>query len=377
MRNAWGALSRRVPAGAMFLVIGAVFAALIAGAVTGDPPMAALLLAGLAPVAGGAVALRSSGAASTWGEAFLAPPGELRRRRRSAAQRLAHLERVSGDLRAHADRSASAASRLFGELVRAEEATRATLAGDLHDTVAQSLSAALSQLQEPGLKPEALEAVRDAEEQLRTVLARLRPPELERGDLALAVSDLCLDLEHRYGLEVEVSWPEDPLRLPVTMAVIVYRFLQESLLNALEHADGEGVRMALRATDEVDGSRWLRVLVSDEGPGFDPSAVVSTGGRHVGLRLAGERARLGGGKLTVDSAPGAGTRVELSLPLSAPLGTAHLDALLETAKETAKETEDQRADPRTAWRASRSAAPVVTPALVPEQPLGPPLLPLA
>ena len=318
MRALWGSISRRVPAGVMLLAFGLILDVLLLAVAARRPVTVRLVVSGLSPFVAGTIALVASGGAPGWRAAVVTPLGQLRRRHRASAHRLAFLEKLTEELEDDADRSAGAASRLFGELVRAEEAARATLAGELHDTVAQSLSAALSQLADPNGQYEGIEAVRDAEEQLRMVLSRLRPPELERGDLALAVSDLCLELEHRFGLEVEVSWPQEPVKLPIAVAVLVYRFLQEGLLNALEHADGEGVRLALSVQDVADGARWLQVDVSDEGPGFDPKAVVSSGGRHVGLRLAGERARLAGGALTVDSRVGEGTRLRLRLPLAGP-----------------------------------------------------------
>jgi signal transduction histidine kinase len=166
---------------------------------------------------------------------------------------------------------------------------------------------------------QARESVRDAESQLRTVLARIRPPELATGDLAQAVADLCEDLDRRYGVEVDVTWTADGVLLSVSVATLVYRFLQETLLNAVEHADGQGVGLSLEVVPGHDGPVFT-ATVSDSGPGFVPSEVDSAGGRHVGLKLARERARLAGGDLTISSTLGVGTKVTLQLPLYADGG---------------------------------------------------------
>jgi signal transduction histidine kinase len=94
-------------------------------------------------------------------------------------------------------------------------------------------------------------------------------------------------------------------------AVTVYRFFQEALLNVVKHADVDEADASLA----VEGEQ-LVARVRDAGPGFVPSQVQSSGGRHVGLGLLRERARLAGGSLDVATAPGDGTELTLRLPLS-------------------------------------------------------------
>ena len=151
--------------------------------------------------------------------------------------------------------------------------------------------------------------VEDAEEQTRAVMARTRPPALHDGDLASAVSGLQADVRARYGLEVHVHWPTSPHPLPSASAVIVYRFFQEALLNVVKHADVDDAVLVLEVDEHV-----VRASVRDEGPGFDPDEVRPVRGRHVGLGLLRERARLAGGAVTVVSQPGTGTTLALELP---------------------------------------------------------------
>jgi signal transduction histidine kinase len=95
-------------------------------------------------------------------------------------------------------------------------------------------------------------------------------------------------------------------------AVTVYRFFQEALLNVVKHADVDIAMAELQVSDE-----WVTAIVIDDGPGFDPGHVRAEGGRHVGLSLLRDRARLVGGALDVTSWPANGTTLTLRLPRGA------------------------------------------------------------
>jgi signal transduction histidine kinase len=202
---------------------------------------------------------------------------------------------------------------LVSGLVAAEEGARGQLAAELHDTVAQSLMIARGLLATnpttPGEIARLADYVEDAEEQVRAVMARTRPPALREGDLASAVTNLSADMLARYGLTVHVSWPEAPYPLPLASAVTVYRFFQEALLNVVKHADVDDAFLALRVDEDA-----VLAEVRDEGPGFEPQDVRPDRGRHVGLGLLRERARLSGGQVDVISATGEGTTLSLRLP---------------------------------------------------------------
>lgn len=230
-------------------------------------------------------------------------------------------DEVAGRHRRTADSASAGMFELLSGLVAAEEGARGQLAAELHDTVAQSLMAARARLGGPGRPdPESLhqaaDLVAEAEEQVRAIMARTRPAALRDGDLAQAVGALRDDLGLRYGLRVHVHWPAAPAALPLATAVTVYRFFQEALLNVVKHADVDDATVALA----VDGD-GIVAQVRDHGPGFDPDAVRSERGRHVGLGLLRERARLAGGSLVVASRPGDGTALTLRLP-RASTGTA-------------------------------------------------------
>ena len=227
-------------------------------------------------------------------------------------------DEIAEQHRRTAENASAGMFELLSGLVAAEEGARGQLSAELHDTVAQSLGMARMHLavgDSESLRS-AAEFLEDAEEQVRAVMARTRPPALRDGDLASAVGNLRADLEQRYGLVVEVSWPTSPHPLPLVSAITVYRFFQEALLNVVKHADVDWAQAALVVDEEE-----IVATVSDAGPGFDPDQVRPDKGRHVGLGLLRERARLAGGSLEISSMPAAGTVLQLRLPRAAAPGT--------------------------------------------------------
>jgi signal transduction histidine kinase len=215
--------------------------------------------------------------------------------------------------RREAETAGAGVFELLSGLVAAEEGARGPRAPGLHDTVAQSLMIARGLLAAGPVSEADLvkltDYVEDAEEQVRAVMARTRPPALREGDLASAVGGLRLDMGARYGLQVDVQWPESPYPLPLASAVTVYRFFQEALLNVVKHADVDDAHVSLIVEEKT-----VVATVRDEGPGFEPESVRPDRGRHVGLGLLRERARLSGGSLEVVSARGEGTTLTLTLP---------------------------------------------------------------
>jgi signal transduction histidine kinase len=228
--------------------------------------------------------------------------------------------RVADDLgerhRREAQTAGAGVFELLSGLVAAEEGARGQLAAELHDTVAQSLMIARGLLATKPSSPEDIakltDYVEDAEEQVRAVMARTRPPALREGDLASAVNGLRADMAARYGLTVHADWPESAYPLPLAAAITVYRFFQEALLNVVKHADVDDAFLRLHVEQDA-----VVAEVRDEGPGFDPAGVRPDRGRHVGLGLLRERARLSGGGLDVDSVVGSGTTLRLRLPRAA------------------------------------------------------------
>ena len=237
---------------------------------------------------------------------------ELARTLEALHMRVRMADEVAERHRRSAETASAGMFELLAGLVAAEEGARGQLSAELHDTVAQSLMAARSLLADGTGVDQAAELVAEAEEQVRAVMARTRPPALREGDLARAVAALRDDMENRYGLVVALTWPDRPYPLPLATAVTVYRFFQEALLNVVKHADVDNATADLQIDEE-----WVVACVADEGPGFDPDDVQTDKGRHVGLGLLRERARLVGGSLDVTSWPSNGTTLTLRLPRGA------------------------------------------------------------
>jgi signal transduction histidine kinase len=137
-------------------------------------------------------------------------------------------------------------------------------------------------------------------------------------------------LRMRYGLEVDIEWPDSPYPLPLVTAVTLYRFFQESLLNVVKHADVDDARIALTVDEQT-----VQATVRDEGPGFDPDQVKPERGRHVGLGLLRERVRLAGGSLSVESWPGTGTTLTLVMPRASLSGAPTAGSALSSSQKPA------------------------------------------
>jgi two-component system sensor histidine kinase UhpB len=215
---------------------------------------------------------------------------------------------------------------LAGRLISARESERARIARDLHDDIGQrvaSMSIALSRIQRQlpdGSTPARLLAS-DLEHQttqlsadLRHLSHELHPSALEHLGLLEALRERCEEFSEESGvcarLDVSEAWRD----VPDVLGLCLYRVVQEALRNVATHARARNVTVAL---DQLDGH--LTMQVTDDGCGFDPTGTT----RRSGLGLIGlsERVRTLGGELEVTSAPHAGTRLAVSLPV--PTGESH------------------------------------------------------
>lgn len=211
----------------------------------------------------------------------------------------------------------------------AAAAERNRLAREVHDTVAQGLASVLLQLRaardalDAGEAPDAtaaLDEARDAAESVfgetrRSVLG-LAPTPLEGHSLEEALA-LEIGWVNRAGAaDVRLVTAGEPVPIPADHALALFRIAQESLTNAMRHADARSVRVGI-----VYGTEDVTLLVQDDGAGFDRSAVGPAddeGSSGVGLAGMVERAELVGGTVEVESTPGWGTRVRASIPRGAP-----------------------------------------------------------
>jgi signal transduction histidine kinase len=209
--------------------------------------------------------------------------------------------------------------RASERLLTVEEDERRRIAGELHDGVGQILTAVSLTLDAVESEPDpavARQHVASARRLADTALAatrdlshRMRPSRLEERGLVPAVRDLA----SQSGFPVVVHADDDAAAslklLSPTATVELYRIVQEALSNAARHSGASGAHVSVTRRDQR-----VTVVVADEGRGFDPGDVPGSG---IGLAGMLERSRLLGGQYAVESAPQAGTRVVVSLPIVA------------------------------------------------------------
>lgn len=205
------------------------------------------------------------------------------------------------------------------ELAVLEERNR--LARELHDSVTQSLYSLVlfTESWRRMVKSEGTERIEEylnrigeisqqSLKEMRLLILELRPPMLEQEGLVGALKKRLDAVEKRVGVNARVVM-EDFIELPPFVEEELYRIAQEALNNSLKHAKAtkEDVRIFVE-------NKTIILEVSDDGIGFDPSAIDQRGG--MGLVNMGERARHIGGALTIQSTPGKGTIVRVSVPIS-------------------------------------------------------------
>ncbi|UUU34931.1 GAF domain-containing sensor histidine kinase [Streptomyces sp. CA-210063] len=203
------------------------------------------------------------------------------------------------------------------ELTIAEERSR--LAHELHDAVSQKLfslrltaqAAAALVDRDPSRAKGELQQVAalaaEAADELRAAVVELRPAGLDEDGLVATLRTQIHVLDRAHSARVTFSG-RGARALPAAQEEAMLRVAQEALHNALRHSGAEHVDVTL---DRHGGGAVLRV--TDDGAGFDSQAV-RRAGRHLGLVSMRDRAGGVGGRLTVESAPGKGTTIEMEVP---------------------------------------------------------------
>jgi signal transduction histidine kinase len=194
---------------------------------------------------------------------------------------------------------------------------RQRLAGEIHDTLAQSFVGIVTQLEaaeQAAARPrewhrhlgQARELARSGVREARRSVRALRPEQLERARLEEAVAELGRSWQATWGIPVRIETEGEPRVQPPEVEAALFRVTQEALANVAKHAGASLVGVTLTYLDDV-----LLLDVRDDGNGFDPHC------RPAGFGLAGMRERVGalGGRLAVESAPGEGTAVNATVPM--------------------------------------------------------------
>src|SRR5450756_1288122 len=217
---------------------------------------------------------------------------------------------------------AGLATDLQMRIVQAQEAERSRLAQEVHDGPAQALSNAIFQVEYierviGGDVRTASSELRFLREllrrelgEVRTFISQLRPPLLDELGLDGSIMDAVESMAALTGATVETELRAPGNLLNPTQQTAVLRIVQEALQNIRKHAASSRTLVSTR----LDAAKWV-LEVSDEGKGFDVSAVAARGRRNFGLQFMRERAELIGARFEVRSRPGGGTVVWLSIPV--------------------------------------------------------------
>lgn len=235
-------------------------------------------------------------------------------------------------LNARLNRRASQLQRLVTELSDAEERERARLAQVLHDDLQQILVGAKFGLSAVGAvcsdcpqdTDRIVEQTRDvtqlldqAIETARTLSHELSPSVLRQEGLVPALSWLGDVMRSRYGLQVSIEVSGAARDCGDTLRTLLFRVAQELLFNVVKHASAHEASLHLAMQPDR-----VRLEVRDGGCGFDPDGLTQGDDTHgLGLFSIEERIVLFGGRMEIDSEPGKGTAVRITVPASRAAAT--------------------------------------------------------
>ena len=229
------------------------------------------------------------------------------RRVRALEQRQAILVKHQSEIRA-----------LNEQMIKAQEAERMRISGELHDGVLQQITSVTLRLAKVRnqVQPdsEATATVNGLQQQLvqigtdiRHISHELHPALLQESGLPAALSAYCEEFSNVRGLPVSCEADDSVQELSPGAALCLYRIAQEALGNAAKYSQAKKVEVRLTRTN---GS--VRLFVSDDGVGCDPDKVVRSGG--LGVINMRERVLQLNGTFEFDSEPGRGTRVMVTVP---------------------------------------------------------------
>ena len=209
------------------------------------------------------------------------------------------------------------------QATRAQEEERKRISRELHDETIQSLVALSRRLDALSATGESLpENVRSGIEELwqqtndimkevRRLSQDLRPAALDRLGLLPALEWLAADMSQYSGIETKLKVMGTERRFPEEVELVLFRITQEALRNVWRHAGATSAEVIV-----VFYQDKTRIVISDNGKGFEIPGTIGDLARDGKLGLAGmrERARLVGGSLKVQSQPGKGTTITIEIP---------------------------------------------------------------
>jgi signal transduction histidine kinase len=327
-------------ASAVLLIVVCLYAILLAGhlsfalsqgvplaQVENYPWMAALLLIGLillvAPALGGFFGMLTTQDLTQRVQLLVGATSQM------AGGNYAHRVRVSGDDEIgqleqqfnHMARQLAESIEARAEFAKqhAQFAERTRISRELHDAISQDLfslrmatgglQTALAPCAQANTLQPYIETLQEATtrmiQEMRALLLELRPGQLKQSGLAVALEELATAYRTRLGITVitQISL----VQLDTKMELALLRLVQEAFTNAVRHADATIITLSLQPT-----SQGIECCVTDNGKGFDLATRATQHG--LGLHLMEERVSELQGSFLLDTTPGRGTRIQVTLP---------------------------------------------------------------
>jgi two-component system sensor histidine kinase DegS len=204
-------------------------------------------------------------------------------------------------------------------MIQAEEAERLKLSKKMHDGPAQTLSNFILQTEiamrlfdvDQDKARDELSSLKAAAatafQQVRDFIFDLRPMMLDDLGLGPTFKRYENVFREKYKIDVSTTVTGSDRRLEESLEVVVFRSMQELVRNSAIHSQGDHIKIQLDMGEDM-----IKVVVEDNGKGFDPSSV--EGGLGLGIKLILERTEMLGGEFIIDSAVGQGARITLILP---------------------------------------------------------------
>jgi signal transduction histidine kinase len=217
------------------------------------------------------------------------------------------------ELAQRVDQATTELRRLSRRLLTVQEAERRKIAYELHDQIGQlltglSFSLEMARRSVPSEHLDQASGITDMlSEQIRSLTLELRPPVLDDKGLIPALLALADRYPRETGVEVVLTHEGATQRFPRDVETTAYRVIQEALTNVARHSGADSVSVRIRGNDD------LQIWIKDAGSGFDLEAVRQSG-TTAGLAGMQERVSVVGGALEIETNPGMGTVISVTLP---------------------------------------------------------------
>tara|TARA_B100000315_G_scaffold258090_1_gene309050 strand:+ start:1197 stop:2885 length:1689 start_codon:yes stop_codon:yes gene_type:complete len=207
------------------------------------------------------------------------------------------------------------------KLVERQELERKRIASELHDSLAQNMMIINNEIDK--IKSNSPKKAKDREslnlasslalqsiDDIDRIVYDLRPPQLDHLGLKKAVESMVEKISNSSGVNILAKINIDSVRILPEIKIHIYRIIQEGLNNIVKHSIASEGRIELKNPND-----HIEILISDDGKGFESNLKNKRCSDGFGLQGIGERAKMCGGTVTIDSFPGKGTTLHIIIPL--------------------------------------------------------------